>query len=355
MAAPDARRKPELSWLNVIFCLLVVWIHVLSRTIADADPLSLPYGLTLAAQRLSFVSVPGFFLLSGLKLCLRPPEKLLPYYGHRARKILLPYAVAVTIYYLYFVRIGWVTPSPGGYVQALLTGNISAQFYFVVSLALLILLTPLFLRWTGRYDALVMLPVALAVSWILGYRMGDLLEMAGLSDGAPGLLPVKAMLTHLVMYGLGCYIGRNYEDFRALLQRNRAPVLLACAVFTLADGVLSWLHFSGRVHVGILTEFHLGYLLSGLMALFLLAWRLGPLPKPAAVLDRLSYPVYLYHCLVITFFNDRIGPRFRDLGLQLGLRTVFTYGVTIFGYLLLQSLWGRIIKNLKKRGKNHGK
>lgn len=63
-------RRPELSRLNVLFCLLVVFIHVASHPVSTLDPLSWQYALVLIPQRLAFVSVPGFFLLSGLKLTL---------------------------------------------------------------------------------------------------------------------------------------------------------------------------------------------------------------------------------------------------------------------------------------------
>ena len=96
----STQRKEELSALNVVFCLLVVFIHVASHPVSVLDKMSWSYALILMAQRLAFVSVPGFFLLSGVKLTL-PREKqqsLSSYYRGRAEHLLYPYVITSLIY-----------------------------------------------------------------------------------------------------------------------------------------------------------------------------------------------------------------------------------------------------------------
>ena len=63
-------RRTEISLLNLLFCLLIVWIHCCSHPISVLDRSSWQFALILALQRLAFVSVHGFFFLSGVKLTL---------------------------------------------------------------------------------------------------------------------------------------------------------------------------------------------------------------------------------------------------------------------------------------------
>jgi peptidoglycan/LPS O-acetylase OafA/YrhL len=90
------RRLEELSILNVLFCMLVVLIHVLSHAVGALDRTGWQYALVLIPQRLAFVSVPGFFFLSGLKLTLPRGEEssLTAYYLGRVKRLLLPYLLA---------------------------------------------------------------------------------------------------------------------------------------------------------------------------------------------------------------------------------------------------------------------
>ena len=72
-------RRSELSILNLFFCLLVLWIHCSSHPVSTLDHGSWQYGVMVCLQRVAFVSVPGFFFLSGLKLTLSitPPLEII--------------------------------------------------------------------------------------------------------------------------------------------------------------------------------------------------------------------------------------------------------------------------------------
>ena len=77
-------KRPELSWLNIAFCAMVVWSHSSSYALTHLNSSSWQYALTCSLQRICFISVYGFFFLSGLKLTLSkgllnsppPPENL---------------------------------------------------------------------------------------------------------------------------------------------------------------------------------------------------------------------------------------------------------------------------------------
>ena len=63
-------RRSELSILNLLFCFLVLWIHCSSHPVSTLNHSSWQYGVMVCLQRISFVSVSGFFFLSGVKAAL---------------------------------------------------------------------------------------------------------------------------------------------------------------------------------------------------------------------------------------------------------------------------------------------
>ena len=70
------KRREELTTLNLLFCLMVLWSHCSGHPITVLDHSSWQYGLMISLQRLTFVSVSGFFFLSGVKLTLNSASAL---------------------------------------------------------------------------------------------------------------------------------------------------------------------------------------------------------------------------------------------------------------------------------------
>ncbi|MCI8537123.1 MAG: acyltransferase [Oscillospiraceae bacterium] len=341
-----AGRKPELSILNVLFCLLVVLIHVLSHPVSTLDRSSWQFLTVLIPQRLAFAAVSGFFVLSGVKLCLTGDSRfsLSQYYKRRAKTLLLPYLLAMAVYYAYFIWRGYYTFSLGQLCQFWLVGDLSAHFYFVVALIQFVVLVPLWRVFVRKYDAVLALPFALGLSWLCARYLGSFLAL--LKPGLEFPYSDRVFATYLIYYLAGCYIGRNYQTFLTLLERNKALIRVLFVTLTLADAVFSALLFSGRAAIPFLEEIHIGYQMSAILFCFQLAaqWKDRPLPRPVAELDSVSYLIYLYHCLAITEFNlmaDRMG--INRVMVRLPLRAMFVYGGTVAGCLL----WHRGILLLK--------
>ena len=342
------RRLEELSILNVLFCMLVVLIHVLSHAVGALDRTGWQYALVLIPQRLAFVSVPGFFFLSGLKLPLPRGEApgLTAYYLGRVKRLLLPYLLAAAVYYLYFVRIGWYSFSPAQFLRETALGTLSAQFYFLVALMQFILLAPLFRRLARRYAPVVLLPLALGITWLSSMYFNAVLQLAVPDAAFP--YGDRIFTSYLVYYLAGCCAGQHYPRLLALLEENR-PLLTASALFFGgADGVISVLAFSGRRSAPYLELIHTLYILSAILVLLdwarrhtaLMSGSRGPLLRAT---DRASYLIYLYHCLVITLFNYHMPALVGDrVSVLLPLRILVVYPVTIAGCILWQRLWGAL-------------
>lgn len=353
---PQGTRKKELSLLNLLFCILVVLIHCLSQPVSVLDHSSWQYALVLCVQRLAFVSVPGFFFLSGLKLTLFADRhrSLMKYWLGRVRTILLPYILAVTIYYLYFWTHHYFPFSLADFGGYLVRGDLSSHFYFVVTLVQFMVLTPLFLWLARRFDPVVLLPFALGLTWL-----SSLYLQAILTSAVPGVtFPYgdRVFLSYLIYYLAGCCAGQSYSKFLALLERNAPLIAVLAVLFAAWDGVASWLGFSGRREIPYLELVHTLYILSAILLLFLLAARdRAPLSRLWAAVDRASYLIYLYHCLVIVIFNDQvIRLNLSSVATELVLRLLVVYPVTIGGALLWQWMIRTLRQHLTSGGRRVG-
>lgn len=347
-------RREELSILNVLFCLLVVLIHILSHPIVNLDKLSWQYSLVFFVQRLSFVSVPGFFFLSGVKLTLpRTGHRTLrSYWLGRVKSILLPYLLAAAVYYLFFVVIGWYTFDVGFFLKETALGTLSSPFYFVITLFQFILLAPLFQYLPRRFSPVFMLPLAVLVTQLSSIYLGSILQLFRPDISFP--YANRIFTSYLIYYLAGCCAGQNYERFLTLLKENR-PLLTGFALFSgAANGILAVLNSSGRRSIPYLELIHILYMFSAIPALYSWAAQAKPLGQGACArlfrrIDRASYLIYLYHSLIITIFNTfahRLG--ITRIGTQLALRAVTVYTVIISGCILWQMLWAALRKKLER-------
>lgn len=345
-----SQRREEISRLNVLFCLLVIFIHVLSQAVSSLDRMSWQYAPVIMAQRLSFVSVYGFFFLSGVKLTMPRTrhQTLGAYYLGRIKSILLPYLIAAAAYYAFYILIGWYTFDWKFFLGQTALGDLVSPFYFVVTLAQFILLTPVFRALVRRYSPVITLPLALGITWLSAVYLPSILQLFVPELAFP--YSDRVFTTYLIYYLAGCYAGANYEDFGSLLERNRTLLIPAALFFTLVNGVLTWLNYSGRRWVPYLEFVHSLYLITAILALYSWSLRRGPfrqtgLGRLLRHIDRASYLIYLYHSLVITIFNilaARLG--ITRIGTLLILRALVVFPVSIGGCILWQKVWAALRK-----------
>ncbi|MBQ8696424.1 MAG: acyltransferase family protein, partial [Clostridia bacterium] len=89
------KRKNEISYLNILFCIIVIFIHACSEPMQQYQLNSLPYYLTLSLYRLSSFVVQGFIFLSGVKLFLnlKEPYDYVGAWLNQFKRIVLPYVL----------------------------------------------------------------------------------------------------------------------------------------------------------------------------------------------------------------------------------------------------------------------
>lgn len=341
-------RKSELSWLSLAFCLMVLFSHCSGHPITHLRTDSWQFALVLLLQRLTYVSVYGFFALSGIKLTLprSKPVHWPTYWKGRAKSLLIPYLVANVVYYVFYCwGIHWYNPSWEKFLGYLLHGNLVSPFYFLIVMFQFTLLAPA-IKWIAEHlSPALALPVALVISWGSEVYLADLIGL---------LIPDyhyrwadRTFTTYLVYYLGGCYIGRYYDRFTAGVKKFRVPIFLLFAALAGADLYLLWRLRVKGVWSQLVVYSHLAYLLAAILFCFYAAlWLDRPLPKVLARVEQASFLVYLYHSILISAL-DWLSMRFAitDVGLLYAIRLPLVF----VGTPVLCIVWQEIHKRLSAR------
>ncbi len=351
MAPTLKKRKPELAWMSLAFCMMVLFSHCAGHPISNLRTDSWQFALLLLLQRLTYVSVYGFFVISGVKFTL-PRSKPLSwgaYFKSRAKGLLLPYLIANVVYYSFYCwGIHYYTPSWGKFLDYLLHGDLVSPFYYLIVMFQFTLLAPAF-QWVAHHIPWqAALPAALVLSWWSELNLNGFIS--SLIPGYTYQWGDRTFTTYLVYYLAGCYIGLHYEGFTARLRRLGLPV---AALFAVTAGADLWLVYRLRV-LGVWSELvsyaHLCYLVAAILFCFWFAlWLDRPLPKLLAKVEGASFLIYLYHSILISAL-EWLAARLAiwDIGLLFCIRLPLIY----IGTPILCIFWQEGMKMLKNRIKH---
>ena len=344
----NSARRREISCLNVAFCIMVILLHLLSNPVTGLVPGSWQHALAYVPWKLFSVAVYGFIFLSGVKLFLPSarPFRLADFYRRRAKTILLPYLIAVTVYALVFAAVYRYRYDLATLLRYYLLGRAASHFYFVVIIIQFYALMPLWRLLLRRVDPVTGIVVMLFFQLLFRELLRVVLSLA-----APDYTMIyqdRVFTSYIAVWTCGCYAGSRYEEFLGLLRRNRW-LLLVCGLLTAL--VNTWLSYQAEVKAlwtTALSVLGLAYVLFATLALYVLAdvWvrRGHGAGKWLDRIDRVTYPVYLYHMLVLLMAGSlmtRLG--IQAVSVSFLLRAVITFGVTIPGCLLYQAIKTRIV------------
>lgn len=327
LGSAGKKRLSELSFMNVIFTLMVIFVHIFGESVTGLDKSSLQYFTVFAPWKLFQFVVQGFVFLSGVKLFIKDKtlENVGGFYFGRLKRVVLPYVIWVVIYYAYFVAIRWINADTGEFFRYLVTGDISAQFYFVIIICQMYLLAPVISKILNKTDSFTPVIYSLFISLLLGQYM-------------PGLVALfepeyyfayndRLFTTYLFYFVAGAVVGKNYEAVKKALLSARVSVYVMFGFFAASNLTLSYLTSSGRIYIGWLEPLHFAYSVSAVLAAFtLFAWvseRRADTPRLIRALDSSSYMLYLSHVLVLFMVRrslDRFGVV--DIGVRLVLTVV---------------------------------
>lgn len=299
----NTRRMDELSYFNAIACLLVIFIHVVSYGITNAEPRSLQAALLYFPWRLSAFVVPAFLFSSAVKLSFKFSEHLSPqdygrYLRGRFETLCIPYAVWNAVYYIVFIRIGYVSGSLPDFVTQLLLGTLSSPFYYIVIAMQFFLLQPLWFFLLKHIKWYVSIPAALLITFVSNH-LNSLLSLWDTSFRFTD----RIFPTYLIFWVLGLYVGQNYETVTKSIG-NAGRSMIPAAAFVLLFAIVPYLQYSRGIFLFDMEYFKV--IVDGLSILILL-WLCLKLKDSAewirtllSAISSASFSVYLSHCLFLT-------------------------------------------------------
>ncbi len=349
------KRKHELSLMNVILCMLVIFIHASSASVTAADKGSWEYALLLPAWRLAACAVPGFIFLSAVKFAFGAEKEGFSYPKYilgRIKRVWLPYAIAAVVYYAYFVLFNYMEFSPSEFVKLLLDGNMGGHFYFVVAIMQFYLLAPLWRAVLKRLSEPLFLAIslvtALPLGWIFGQYLTDFISL--FYKG--GLFPYadRVFTTYIFWWIAGLAVGKHYEYVKCKLAASWKSILVLFLFGAAMNGGLSYLHFSGKASIYWLETVHVFYIISAILFIFAVCAKISDTKiasVPAIMLvDGASYSIYLWHPLFLYFAKGLLGARDVSLTVTFAVHALFTFGICGFVCVSVRLL----AEVLKKRG-----
>ncbi len=335
------RKITEISVFEFFLCMFVILIHLLSEGVDTFPKWSFWSILFSSLTRLTTFAVPGFIFTSAIKLFYKYSDvRRFPYVRFlwdRIRKICFPYLLAVIIYYAVFI---WVLHlyqfSWDQFLYFILTGNISAQFYFIILIIQFYLLMPIWImvsRVKNKSFAAFLTIAAFAVT--VFFRM--YFPYAAATH--------KIFPAYFVFWILGMYVGLHYEAFERLIAQSKPVIYIGWLVLAVTHCVLSYMQFGGLI----------AYKLSPVIVVFFCFFSIFGFYSYARELtislerrgkglltsiSQASYDIYLNHCLIIIVMGwlltrmeiDDILQRFVIIGLT-------TYGLSIIFCVLQATLY----------------
>lgn len=314
-------KKNEISFLNVLFCLMVIFIHICSEPVSDLTRGSLGHVVVFTLWKLSSFVVQGFIFLSGMKLFLS--KKQVSYFSYaesRFSKIYLPYILTVCVYYIYFCLKNYFGFSIGDLCTYILSGELSAQFYFVVVIMQFYLLRPL---WSAAVEyvpkgALITLSLIItAVGVTLLPRLF-------------GAFNDRVFTTYLIYWILGCIAGAGYEKFSRSIIKHRRNLVPAFLVVALAEVLLS---YTSALPYYLSELLHIAYCTLAILFCMLLSKKVCDQfakKRLFRLINASSYYIYLWHVLVIFVTNSALDlAGISSMGVRFLLRAISAYAFSI--------------------------
>ena len=305
-----------ISIMNAFLCLCVCMIHITSAPLAEAVVGSAFYAVVFLVNKVLCFSVPGFIFLSGFKLFGKYFNKQIDtksFFATRIKKIVVPYAVSVLIYFVYFYAKEWVGIRE--LPQFLLLGTLAAHFYYVVIAVQLYVLFPLIkILFEKHIYATIIISLLCTIVFNHFIRFTYIDRFFG---------------AYIFYFVLGMLFAKHNQHKFA-----NAHLLMWVVCFTFA--ALFHLYFAYISSCGVLVYkygnlINIVYVTSAVCLIYGLCHKYiqksSVMCTASKALGDVSYNVYLYHILIIFVLLYDIFP---GLGLYAAQKLVISFVVVYF-------------------------
>lgn len=327
----QSKRKNEISYLNVIFCLFVIFIHIVSYAVSSFEYGSFKYNAVMFPWRMVSIVVPGFIMLSGVKMFLTHKDETgyFKYILSRIKGIILPYTFCFVCYYLFYMA-AYDYPLNAEFIfDAYIHGSLACHFYFIPLLFQFDLLFPLWKRVINKVNPAIVLPLSFLLTSLFAIYFPNMISV--ISPETPFIYNDRFFMTYLCYWIMGCYIGKYYDKFCEMLKANFRAI---CVIFGMIFAMFlffTYHAFNYITYIPYMNYVHDLYTVCSILFLYAIFVRFPvKMPKIVSHIDRASFNIYLWHMLLV-LVADHIISRFSITaqGLAFGIRFVLAYLVTI--------------------------
>lgn len=337
----------EITIMNCILCLLVMFIHVSSVAVSTINRDTFYYFLLVSATRSSAFVVQGFVFLSAFKLfCNDFPPKYVPFFLGKIKKIYVPYLVWNGIYYVNFVNNGYFPFSLLDFFKYCVNGTLSSPFYFVVFIMQFYMLAPLWWTIYSKLSPLFIIPISLAITL---YSPSFIEKWYFIFFDKHLIYLDRFFPTYILYWTLGAYTAKYRNIILSLL--NKSKVFIT-TIFASLSSINIWLFydFTRFGNLSPYINFVLVCYCVSAIYFFLFVSQKIPLTKPIKLLAQITFPIYLNHCFFL-FYVDELGRKL-DFHME---RTAYLYRVVAlyFVTLTLNLLWLRMKNEIKLKKDNY--
>lgn len=326
---PVKIRKTEISMLNILLCLMVVFIHVSSAPVSQLNKESFQYITVMVPWRLSAFVVQGFIFLSGLKFFIKGTENFnyADFIKKRIKTIIIPYLIWVMVYYVYFCAIGYFPFSIKDYIIYAINGSIVSPFYFIVAIVQFYVLMPVWIKLFNIIDSKILLLISFGIMIAAKKYLPILI-------GNWFLYYDRIFTTYLFYWILGCAAGLNYNSFKNFVSKTLPFSAAAFAIIASANIYFSLQSFAYGRFVPFLENLHVLYCISAILFIFgfftILSNKGIELSGFLKNIDASSFYIYLSHCFIMNIINHIIALcGVYSIGEAYLIRFVTVYVITI--------------------------
>lgn len=325
------QRKNEISYLNVTFCLFVIFIHIVSYAVAAFEYGTFKYNAVMFPWRMVSIVVPGFIMLSGVKMFLTRKDEMgyFKYILSRIKGIILPYTLCFVCYYLFYMA-AYGYPLDAKFIfDQYIHGSLACHFYFIPLLFQFDLLFPLWKRIINRVNPIIVLPFAFLLTSLFSIYFPNMVSVS--FSETPFLYNDRFFMTYLCYWIMGCYIGKYYEKFCQMIRENFRAIYVIFGMIFIMFAFYTYHAFNYITYIPFMNYVHDLYTVSSILFLYALLLHFPiKMPKIVSSIDMASFNIYLWH-MIFVLVADHVTSRFAITaqGLAFGIRFVFSYLVTI--------------------------
>ncbi|MBQ2615174.1 MAG: acyltransferase [Clostridia bacterium] len=335
------RKITEMSVFEFFLCMFVILIHLLSEGVDALPKWSFWSVLFASLTRLATFAVPGFVFTSAVKLFYKygdtPQFSYHKFLWGRCRKIVFPYILATLIYYAVFVwMLGIYRFDLGDLLGFLISGNLSAQFYFVILITQFYLLMPIWLAFSHNKSKVFAATLLLASLLITIFFRMSFPHTASIA---------KIFPSYLIFWVTGIYAGLHYEEFSEQISKHKPLIYIGWLCLAVAHCILSYMQFGGLIAYRFAPMIVVLFCFFSIFGFYSYAKELTiSLERRGKGLltsiSQASYDIYLIHCLIIIVLYRILAEMEIDHILaRFGIAFVVTYGLSIIFCVLKATLF----------------